>query len=563
MTKRAADALAETRQTAPTHVGLMDTYFVGYDTYETTPDGEACLPPKDTWWKNAQYRPSDMATIFGMHPDERLMWRLLNAKRNICLSGAAGAGKSHLLKRFISSCEGTGLRYRLTAPTGIAAFNVGGETIHSAAGLGLMRDDPDVLYKRMCKIRKKYVKAWNFFQNTDILIIDEVSMVTPKMFNLLNYMFQKAKGNNRPFGNTRVIMVGDFTQLGPIIDRYSPEAKDPHAHRFVFDTDIWQHMALSRIFLDRSYRQKEGDPFLEMLNEIRCGEITEEGMQLLQSRMNIPVDASHIDKQKQTMVNNVPLYLKPVDLFPYKHMVDTCNRTNLEALVERTAVQAQRKFPFYSVRKREHVSRPQKADYTQAQNALKAVKAVKPTGDVAKLRAQMLKKFPFADVTVALGAQVMMRNNQYITEGIYNGSMGIVTAIERDHISVRFAINGAFATQCTEVKRAELSVPIGKTMELVMSQFPLTLAYGATIHKCQGLTLDSVRINGNKCFAEGQLYVALSRVRRLQDLYLMNFNISSIMANPKAVAYETINQHRPAKRQRKLDQPPPLEATSS
>lgn len=518
-----------------THISTenMDTFFVSYDDYATNSVAEQNLKPAASWWKNgARFRPADMATVLGMLVDEQLMWRVLNSGHNIIISGAAGSGKSHLLQRFISSCRGSNFSYRLTAPTGIAAFNVGGETLHGALGLGLASEDPVALYTKIVKAKYRFPKTWKFLKGTDILIIDEISMVSPEFFYKLDYLFRKARNNDSPFGGARLIMVGDFTQLGPVQIRHGTESKQDSSERFVLDTECWRNMNLARIFLNRSYRQAAGDPFLDLLNEIRRGVVSIEGKQLLESRMNLHVDAAHTDATKKTIVNNVELYIKPIDIFPYRNQVNECNKSNLTRLVTATNTESCTMYPYLKVTLREGVTRIKADDHKRATDFISTPKG----------KAQLAKKFPFFATTLALGAQVMMRSNKYLSDGIYNGSMGIITAIESNHIMVRFLVDGKFTSKCLEVTRSDMSHPVGKTAQVVMSQFPLTLAYAATIHKCQGLTLDSVRIDASRCFEAGQLYVALSRVRKIEDLYLIKFNMRSVLSDDRAVRFETLNE---------------------
>ena len=171
-------------------------------------------------------------------------------------------------------------------------------------------------------------------------------------------------------------------------------------------------------------------------------------------------------------------------------------------------------------------------------------------------RAKLARQFPVWSLNVAVGAQVMMRKNTYADEGIVNGSMGLVTDIGSNYISVLFLTTDGFKEAPINVEREEFSVRLGKTMEIVLLQYPLTLAWASTIHKCQGLTLDSMCLDGRDCFTAGQLFVALSRVRKLTDLTLIGLRESSLIADKRAVTFEA-RKEASTKAEAKPDQGPP------
>jgi ATP-dependent DNA helicase PIF1 len=568
--------------TTPINMENIDEFIAGYDTYHAEPQCEAKLHPREKWWFGAKYCPSESLRT-QMKVDEELMWRILNSQRHILISGKAGAGKSHLLKRFVATCEATMLPYALCAPTGIAAFNIGGETLHRRLGLGLANDDPVTLFRSICAQRKKYARTWKFLTSTEILIIDEISMVHAEFFEKIEYLFRKARNSAEPFGGVTVIMVGDFTQLGPITERKfsDPREDEPAPARFVLDSETWQRMSISRIFLNRSYRQKEGDAFLDLLNEVRTGHLSEKGRALLLSRVNADIkitqaiqttqtvqdyggdndmdeddgddtksrdseddkdqdnneDGDREDseekeektiKSKQKATRQKVYTIQPLNVYPKNYMVDRTNTANLEALVKRDNVQVHKFFPSLRVAKREHAPTLDPADYERGQYLI--------SKDGIK---QLQDYFPLFYLTLAEGAQIQCKTNKFFELGIFNGSTGIITSIEANFISVLFVVNGKFLDHPIEVPRVEMAARVGKTAEVIMTQYPLMLAYAITTHRCQGLTLDSARVSLRECFEAGQFYVAISRVRKLEDLSLIDFDEDSIMADPRAVAFET------------------------
>lgn len=523
----------------------IDEFVVGYDEYRTTPACEKKIPPAPQWWLGAEFRPHDTSVCSQMKVDEQLMWRCLNSGRHLLLSGQAGAGKSNLLSRFVSNLEKANVNFALCAPTGIAAYNVNGETLHRKLGLGLAQDDPVTLFKMISKNKQKYGRTWKFLSTTQILVVDEYSMVAPEFFSKLDYLFRKVRNNNEAVGGLRLIMVGDLTQLGPIIirDRNQPEEQRSF-ERFVVDTEAWDRMQVCRLFLNRSYRQHEGDPYLDVLNEIRSGELSAKSEELLRSRVNADVSVTQVMSSSSSSsatpdpddpVTTAKVYaMEPIDLFPYKVQVEECNQTHMRTLLGSDPTLELRQFrPALRVAKREHAPELDPKDYETG------LAMIHDRGI-----AQLKEMLPLFEVAVTEGAQVMMRCNKYMDQGICNGTMGVVTNVDDNAISVLFVVKGKFAERPLEVDRYQFSVRAGKTAEVVMTQFPLSLAWASTIHKCQGLTLDCARVDARRCFEPGQLYVALSRVRKLEHLSLLGFNRQSIMSDSRAVEFETVRHDR-------------------
>ncbi len=500
------------------------TYYVQRDGYQpASAEFEVRLPAHGRWHQGGRFVPADLDD---MAPDEELLWRSINVPdaHVTLVSGRPGAGKSHLLKRFVRRADRSKLSYALTAPTGIAAFNVGGETVHRCLGLGLADDPPTRLWARVIQRPRKYVKTLKFLQTTQLWICDEVSMLDPELFQKLDYLFRRARNSSAPFGSVRLLLVGDFTQLQPV-----------NSDTLIMDTDVWSRMTVSRLFLDRSYRQAEGDPFLRLLNQVREGKIDEEGMAMLRSRIGVNIDRMQDGKK-----------VEPVYLFPKRWAVEKHNKERLERLVADEKVELFRKNPTVFARKREHAARKDANEEKQANRIVGSKEA----------RAKLARQFPVWSLNVAVGAQVMMRKNTYADEGIVNGSMGLVTDIGSNYISVLFLTTDGFKEAPINVEREEFSVRLGKTMEIVLLQYPLTLAWASTIHKCQGLTLDSMCLDGRDCFTAGQLFVALSRVRKLTDLTLIGLRESSLIADKRAVTFEA-RKEASTKAEAKPDQGPP------
>lgn len=530
------------------HLSNISTFYVGYDCYQTHYEHILKNFPNDCkWWTNhelVKYRPIKNERCIAMDFDERLIWRCLNADMHVLLSGKAGAGKSFLLKKFVENADNSKLRIALTAYTAVAANNIGGETIHKKLGLGLASESPDELWAT-CQTHKGK-RALNFLKETDILIIDEISMVQPELFIKLEYLFRKARKNENLFGGLKLVMVGDFAQLGPI--------SKPNETTSVIYTDVWKSMNLARIFLVRNFRQDNTDPLFEILNEIREGRLSEPSAALLRSRINADLKIrQEVNDNEQTKTefmdlkeyqkwkeeNNeeeekkkkkIVLEIKPLEIYPHNKKVDQSNKTSLKELVDNGAY-SQTFPPFVRPEKRDSVDKMKKDEEDKAKDYIK------------KNFVKLPELFPVFNVELAIGAQVMMRCNQYMDEGIFNGSIGIVTAIETNFISVIFMKPGKNELNNTPklIGRYDFKHRFEKTVDLVLRQFPLSLAYAATIHKVQGLTLNNIQISIRNCFENAQAYVALSRVGKLQNIVLIDdFDPHSIMVDKQLVDFESL-----------------------
>ena len=501
----------------------------GYKFARGRDDLEALLAPADTWHVNSRGQPSkfvpkDTLSRLALHEDVQLIWRSINVGRSVHISGQAGSGKSEVLMQFLRGChaqEGKQkFTYALCGSTGIAAVNVGGTTLHSQLSLGLCTGSAKSIWERIDGNRQSYSKTLDFLVNTDLLIIDEISMVAPEFFGKLDYLARKSReATHLPFGGMLLLVIGDFLQLDPI----GPQNDFLSNAKYVFQTESWKAIRWSRLWLKRNYRQEEGSSFAKLLSMIRLGRCDDLHKRILESRLNKNIARS---------VHQIPVAdpcpfsrLQPLHLFSHLKKVDAYNTRKLEECGKQSKLVNYA--PFLHV---EPFSKLNplicKQDQTTADSLLENPKA----GDL----------FPIGSLQLCVGAQVMMRCNSLIGFRIANGSMGVVTALYDDRVSVRFMIGGVMSDQAIDVRRFQFKHKVGKTAFLVLDQFPLILAWATTIHKVQGLTLDSVHVYLGACFAYGQVYVALSRVRSIDDLFIDNFSLKGIKAHRSAVAFEDI-----------------------
>jgi ATP-dependent DNA helicase PIF1 len=405
---------------------------------------------------------------------------------SVFISGSAGTGKSYLLQYLKTNYSDHGLH--ITASTGIAAVNVGGQTLHSWAAIGLGNLPAAQIIENL--FSAKFSRVRRKLKLAKMLAIDEISMISAPVFDLINDLLKAIRGNEKPFGGLQLILFGDFLQLPPI-NRDRQMADD---YQFCFQSKAWKELKPQSIMLKTVFRQADQN-FVNLLNNIRFGKISDDDLEILKSRIDLPEKNSAI---------------KPTILASHNAQVDAINQIELK------------KIP--------NISQTFSAKFS---------------GD--SLKKDFLRKNCLAPEKMELkvGAQVMMLKNTYQKEGIINGSLGIIQdfAKKTNYPIVKFN-NGAILTIAPEIwalEKFDVEKREIKT-EAEMSQIPLLLAWAMTIHKSQGMTLDKVKCDLSKVFADGQIYVALSRVKTLEGLHIDGIDFSRIRANPEIVEfYNQIN----------------------
>ncbi len=393
---------------------------------------------------------------------------ILTMGHNVFLTGAAGTGKTYLINRFIRHAREHGITIAVTASTGIAATHIGGMTIHSWSGMGirdtLTDEDIDVIVSREYLAKR--------FAKTNILIIDEISMLSGVFLANLDRLLRSVRFSQESFGGIQVVLVGDFFQLPPV-SRWSDI-------EFAFEDPVWRTLRLAICVLDVQYRQWE-DPLLTILNEIRSWEMNQESYALLDSR-NIRVETED-----------------HTELFTRNISVDSYNTQRLNAIHDDT-------FVFEM----------------QSKWAEKLVEA--------------LKKWCLAPETLILKkwARVMFVKNNF-DAGYVNGSIG--------HVVGRYEwLPIVELTDGTRIIADHMDWSIEENGKIKASiiQIPLRLAWAITVHKSQGMTLDTAVMDLSDAFVRGQGYVALSRVRSLSGLILRGYNPTALQIDSRVRDYDEI-----------------------
>ncbi len=389
---------------------------------------------------------------------ERALDLIEKTDKNVFITGKAGTGKSTLLEYFRSI---TAKNVVVLAPTGVAALQVQGETIHSFFGF-----KPNVTLQNIKKIGTKESKI---YKKIDTIVIDEISMVRADLLDCIDrFLRLNGKDSLLPFGGIQMVFIGDLYQLPPVVTAKEKRIfTDHYKSPYFFDADVFKELPLEFIELEKVYRQKD-EKFIELLNQIRNNTITEEGIALLNSR----VGAQLCQKEGEFV-----LYLTTLN-----EMASRINQEFLDKL-------------------------PGQAFKWEALVEGRFDPTAFPTDYVLQVKPN---------------AQVMMLNNDSKGRWV-NGSLGRVIDVigskkgDGDVIKVQFSDNRieyvtpftweVFHFKYNERVKAIESEVVGK-----FTQYPLRLAWAVTIHKSQGKTFDKVIIDiGRGTFACGQVYVALSR----------------------------------------------------
>ena len=403
---------------------------------------------------------------------------------NLFITGPGGSGKTFLIKLIVEDAIKKQKPYKVCALTGCAAIllECGATTLQSFAGIGLANGPVNQVVERV--VKNKYRKAnW---KNTELLIIDEVSMLSLKLFIILDLIAKRVKQKRTtPFGGMQIIFSGDFYQLPPVGNE-----NDPDSFKFCFETPLWDELfpKKNQIILQTIFRQTD-EKYAKILNRLRIGEITKTGIEELQKCVN-----------KKFEDNDNPTILMP--LRKYADIINNKEYNKLDKTSEHT----------YEVKPVETIDKQNTHSIWPDDEKLHELQSLTNSIMVDK------------KITLRIGSIVMCVVN--LSSTIYNGSKGIVVGFKDDNPLVKF--NEITMLITPYVWQSE-KIPI-----LGIKQLPLIHAWAITIHKSQGMTLDTAYIDiGNFIFECGQTYVALSRVKTLEGLYLKNLDISKITVNMK------------------------------
>lgn len=421
----------------------------------------------------------------------------------VFLTGKAGTGKTTLLRKIV---ETTHKNTVIVAPTGIAALNAGGVTIHSFFQLpfsafipefvseGLVNGNIKFESKETLKRHFHFNKTrQNLIRSVELLIIDEVSMLRADLLDAIDWTLRNVRRNNDPFGGVQVLFIGDLLQLPPVI---KPEEwsllQKYYRGIFFFNAHVFQEQAPVYIELDKIFRQDD-QLFIDLLNHLRNNEITSEDQKLLEKYVNPDFDSTKEEGY--------------ITLTTHNSKADQLNTTALNSLPEKSVT----------------YSAEIKGDFPP-------------------------HLFPLEkDTELKIGAQIMfIKNDISFEKNFYNGKMGVIKSLTSEEIEVFFKDEKrSIVVEKYEWNNIKYSLneQSGEIEEETLGTFvhyPIKLAWAITIHKSQGLTFDKAVLDVSQVFAPGQAYVALSRLRSLTGLVLLKpLSMNGLINDQQVVSYSS------------------------
>jgi hypothetical protein len=426
---------------------------------------------------------------------------------HIFLTGKAGTGKTTFLRHLAAK---THKRHVILAPTGIAALNAGGTTIHSQFLLPFgtfipeknvsFNDDFQMGYYTQNSLARKHPLnsiRKQVLRSIDLLIIDEVSMLRADLLDAIDYRMRAVKGNyNKSFGGVQVLMIGDLYQLPPIIK----DAERPLMERYYKSAHFFEAKALQQdgfilVELDKIFRQHD-DKFIGLLNNLRNNVATRSDIETLNS------------------------YFRPSSQHPSEEIITITTHNSIADQLNRKALD----------------KLPGKSHYYQAEVEGDFPEHLYPVSESLELRA---------------GAQVMFIKNDSLEKAYFNGKLARVESVDEDEIVVKMSgTNELFTLRLEEWqnKRYTVNAATKELEEDVIGrfrQYPIKLAWAITVHKSQGLTFEKAIIDVGQAFAPGQVYVALSRLTSLEGLILrtkIDPDVVSTDRDVQAFTLEKANQ---------------------
>ena len=402
---------------------------------------------------------------------------------NVFLTGPGGTGKSFLLKYFIEwyrrEKEDQLSKIYVSSTTGLSSLLIDGITINRYSGIGIGDKDVPELLKKINKMGH-VKKRWN---ETGVLIIDEISMMDADLFDKLEILAKKIRKNDLPFGGIQIILSGDFLQLPPV-----------KSVNFCFNAFSWD-LVINRVFYFDEIIRQDNLALQAVLNKVRLGIVDQEVKDLLNSCLN------------KELYNSSGII--PTLLFSRKNMVSDYNQKEMTRLIN-TNVENHQFVAKYEFSKK--VSEPAK-DY---------------------LKDLINKQYEIEEIiTLSKYSQVMLNVNMP-EKGLANGSRGIIIGFGiRNNPIVKFLNNIEL-----EITPHEYNIEGDDGGNVKKIQIPLILAWAITIHKAQGMSLDFVKTDiGSSIFEYGQAYVVLSRIKNIEGLSLLNIDFSKIKAHPVIIDF--------------------------
>lgn len=494
-----------------------------------------------------QHQPDPETYIELTAEQRRVFDMIIKERKNVFFTGAAGTGKSVLLRKVIRELKTMRKKWKhdgiaVTASTGLAACNIGGCTLHSFAGVGLGKEPVDVLVKRV-KRNRTAVERW---RRTKVLIIDEVSMIDAELFDKLEYVAREVRKSTVLFGGIQLVVTGDFFQLPPVM----AEARNGEDIQFCFAANCWNEALDATVVLKQVHRQKD-TRLSTMLNEMRQGQMSEDTIGAFY-RLSRPLQT--------------PDGISATHLYPRRYEVEQFNRKRL----------AQLQTPSLHFIANDENNAP---DHLQSMYNCENLMAVKDLELKVGAQVMMIKNFDQQLVNGTLGKIVgfMDRQTFKIVEK-YSDSSTLSSQDIMEQCQHGFEFDSVMDSEALSEMRSDplyrkwcqlketqtpvklypyvrFHFPDGQTRDHMIlpekweledldgnvmcsrEQIPLILAWALSIHKSQGQTLQWVHVDLTKTFEKGQAYVAVSRATSVNGLQVQGFRPEKVMVHDKVVDF--------------------------
>lgn len=398
---------------------------------------------------------------------------------SILMLGAAGCGKSKAVKEMYNYIKknNSNKEMYITSTTGISAYNVGGITINSFMGIGTGESSIEILLRRL----RYKINIKDRIRRTDILVIDEISMMSADIFEKINMICQTLRKCRKPFGGIQLVITGDFLQLETIFKNESGD------RRLIIESELFRKMYdKNTVILKENFRQNGDNKYIDILLRIRKGIQTEDDINVLNSRLTKTIKPNMIylvsSNKKAQSINNIRL----------------SNIKSHDCVYD--------------------------CVYTQSgdNDACDTLKK--------ELQFQFIQK-GIESLRLRNGCRVLLIKNMDVSIGLVNGSTGTIKECLEDSVVVEFD-NGVIEN----IQKVEWELEMDNS-KVFCKQIPLMLAYSITIHKSQSLSLSEAVLDLDDCFCNHMVYVALSRIKSLDGVYLKSFNSKKITVNNKLLEY--------------------------
>ncbi len=439
---------------------------------------------------------------------------VLYTDAHIFLTGKAGTGKTTFLKNLPLK---TYKRMVVVAPTGVAAINAGGQTIHSFFQLPFGPQLPENAQNTMAwgkmsaktkaaQLQKLNKRKINLMRSLDLLIIDEISMVRADVLDAIDAVLRRVRRSQKPFGGLQLLMIGDVHQLAPVAKQEEWEELSPYYDTpYFFGSQVLKKTPYVCVELEHIYRQHDMD-FITLLNKVRHNEMDAECVALLNTRFK----PGFVPKDDEGYIT----------LTTHNYQADQINESKLAAIKEKSVV----------FKAEVHGNFPENTYPTKE------------------------------ELTLKIGAQVMfVKNDPNPEKAFYNGKIGRIVGFDEKEATVTVESGGERIT-VPKLKWQNMEYTLNTENQEIeeneigsFTQIPLRLAWAVTIHKSQGLTFNKVIVDAGQAFAHGQVYVALSRCTSLEGLVLKTRITSNALVNDYSVDQfvETLPEKEPT--QEKVD----------